>query len=379
MPRRWVPISSETLKRSLARFGLRAGIVLAGIAVAAGTIHRTAYLPSTPLAKRLVASAPVNIRTPWGTSIAADSSVAPGGLDAGLDHDRIQFWVHRLSTTLAGDFARMLERKAKYSDMIAAKLEAKQMPKDLVYLAMIESEFNPNAQSPVKAVGLWQFMSGTARQFGLRVRGRVDERRDPARATDAAVRYLSDLHTRFGSWYLAAAAYNSGEGTVLRALQNVTGRSVGTDEDFFRILPQLPKETQDYVPKLIAAARVGNAPGKYGVGVQGSAVPSPAAAGSDSSTKAPTATAAVATTGAAAVATAAAVSRLGKASPTTVHGGKKGTRASSGRASSSKKSAAAKHAASSKHAAASGSKKKSSAKASSGTHKRSAGRASRRQ
>ena len=161
----------------------------------------------------------------------------------------------------------MLQRKAKYSDMIAAKLEAKQMPQDLVYLAMIESEFNPNARSPVKAVGLWQFMSGTARQFGLRVRGRVDERKDPARETDAAVAYLSDLHTRFGSWYLAAAAYNSGEGTVLRALQNVTGKTVGTDEDFFRILPQLPKETQDYVPKLIAAARVGSAPEKYGIPV----------------------------------------------------------------------------------------------------------------
>jgi membrane-bound lytic murein transglycosylase D len=159
----------------------------------------------------------------------------------------------------------MLERKAKYSEMIAAKLEAKQMPQDLVYLAMIESEFNPNARSPVKAVGLWQFMSGTARQFGLRVGRRVDERKDPARETDAAVAYLSDLHERLGSWYLAAAAYNSGEGTVLRALQAVTGKSVGTDEDFFRILPQLPRETQDYVPKLIAAARIGNAPAKYGI------------------------------------------------------------------------------------------------------------------
>jgi hypothetical protein len=162
----------------------------------------------------------------------------------------------------------MLRRKSKYADMIAGKLEAKQMPQDLVYLALIESEFNPNARSPVKAVGLWQFMSGTARRFGLRVRGRVDERRDPARETDAAVQYLSDLHNRFGSWYLAAAAYNSGEGTVLRALQNVTGKTTGTDEDFFKILPQLPKETQDYVPKLIAAARVGSAPGKYGIDVQ---------------------------------------------------------------------------------------------------------------
>jgi hypothetical protein len=256
------------VKRAFTRLGPKAAIVVAGIAVAAATVHRTTYLTETPLGKRIAASAPVNPKTPWGTSVASASSIAPGGLDAGVDHDRINFWVDRLSTSLSSDFALMLRRKSKYADMIAAKLEAKQMPQDLVYLALIESEFNPNARSPVKAVGLWQFMSGTARRFGLRVRGHVDERKDPARETDAAVQYLSDLHSRFGSWYLAAAAYNSGEGTVLRALQNVTGKTMGTDEDFFKILPQLPKETQDYVPKLIAAARVGSAPGKYGIDVQ---------------------------------------------------------------------------------------------------------------
>jgi membrane-bound lytic murein transglycosylase D len=185
-----------------------------------------------------------------------------------VDHDRISYWVTRLSTTMSADFARVLQRKSKYADMIAAKLEAKQMPKDLVYLAMIESEFNPNAKSPVKAVGLWQFMSATARQFGLTVKGKVDERRDPARETDAAVAYLASLHDRLGSWYLAAAAYNSGEGTVLRALKATTGKTTGTDDDFFRILPLLPKETQDYVPKLIASARVGSDPARYGVTVK---------------------------------------------------------------------------------------------------------------
>jgi membrane-bound lytic murein transglycosylase MltF len=117
----------------------------------------------------------------------------------------------------------------------------------------------------VHAVGLWQFMTSTARRFGLAVHGRVDERKDPARATDAAVAYLSSLYDRFGSWYLAAAAYNSGEGTVLRALRKVTGKSEGTDDDFFKILPALPKETQDYVPKLIASARIGADPAKYGL------------------------------------------------------------------------------------------------------------------
>jgi membrane-bound lytic murein transglycosylase D len=112
---------------------------------------------------------------------------------------------------------------------------------------------------------MWQFMTATACQFRLTVKGRTDTRKNPADATDAALTYLGSLHNRFGSWYLAAAAYNSGEGTVSRALRKVTGRTQGTDADFFRILPALPRETQDYVPKLIASARVGSDPARYGL------------------------------------------------------------------------------------------------------------------
>jgi membrane-bound lytic murein transglycosylase D len=92
----------------------------------------------------------------------------------------------------------------------------------------------------------------------------ADERTNPAKATDAALAYLDELHDQFGSWYLAAAAYNAGPGTVARALQRVTNRRTGTDADFYRIAPRLPRETRDYVPKLIAAARIGKQPGSYG-------------------------------------------------------------------------------------------------------------------
>jgi membrane-bound lytic murein transglycosylase D len=173
--------------------------------------------------------------------------------------------VQRLTTSLKGDFKQSLGRMDRYAGMINAKLDAKGMPRELIYLATIESNFNPTAKSRVSAVGLWQFMSGTARQFGLTVGRKVDERKDPAKATDAALAYLSELHDRFGSWYLAAAAYNSGAGTVSKALRTVTGKTTGTDADFFRILPRLPRETQDYVPKLIASARVGSDPAKYGM------------------------------------------------------------------------------------------------------------------
>jgi membrane-bound lytic murein transglycosylase D len=136
---------------------------------------------------------------------------------------------------------------------------------------MIESQFNPNATSQVKAKGLWQFMAATARQFGLAVSGRTDERTNPEKATDAALSYLQQLKDRFGSWYLAAAAYNSGGGTVSKALRKTTGKTTGTDSDFWLIMPNLPKETQDYVPKLIATARIGNDPTKYGLKVDSAA------------------------------------------------------------------------------------------------------------
>jgi membrane-bound lytic murein transglycosylase D len=243
---------------------MKAVIVALGTSVSAGTLRAAFYVPTTHVAQHAVASAATNMVESDSVKRAGAGRVAPGGLDAGLEHEKITFWVNQFSKFRAG-FERSLGRMSKYADMITAKLEAKNAPRDLIYLAMIESDFNPSAQSPVKAVGLWQFMSATAKRFGLTVGPKVDERKDPARATDAAVTYLSKLHDRFGSWYLAAAAYNSGEGTVLRALKRVMGKTTGTDADFFKILPALPRETQDYVPKLIAAARVGSAPHEYGL------------------------------------------------------------------------------------------------------------------
>jgi len=163
--------------------------------------------------------------------------------------------------------AEYLKRSGRYEGMIRSKLRKAGMPEDLVYLTMIESGFNPNARSHANAVGLWQFMSGTARGYGLRVDGYVDERRDPERSTDAALRYLRDLHDQLGSWYLAAAAYNGGDGRISRALRAETGRERGrSDADFWRIRHRLPRETREYVPLMVAAAVVGKEPEKYGLG-----------------------------------------------------------------------------------------------------------------
>jgi membrane-bound lytic murein transglycosylase D len=242
-----------------------------GLATLVAGLERTAFLGSAAGVEQV--SAVDQAGSAIGT-ITADLATITGAttptssyatLDSGVDNARIDRWVTRLTTSLRGDFSKSLDRMAQYEDMITAKLDAKGMPRELIYLALIESNFNPTAKSPVKAVGMWQFMSATARQFGLAVRGKVDERKNPAKATDAALKYLDQLHDRFGSWYLAAAAYNSGQGTVSKALRTVLGKTKGTDEDFFRILPRLPRETQDYVPKLIASARVGSEREKYGM------------------------------------------------------------------------------------------------------------------
>lgn len=183
-----------------------------------------------------------------------------------IDHPRVESWVTKFTTAQRPSFATFLDRMDKYAPMIRQKLAERGMPEELAYLPLIESGFNPSAQSPAKASGLWQFIAATAQRYGLTVTGRVDERRDPVKETDAALSYLSDLYDRFGSWYLAAAAYNVGEGRVERAMKQVTGSTRGTDADFYAISHLLPAETQNYVPKLVAAAKIASDPQAYGFG-----------------------------------------------------------------------------------------------------------------
>jgi membrane-bound lytic murein transglycosylase D len=204
-------------------------------------------------------------------SIAPDSSSAPQNPSSGwdlpnLDNARVDSWIRLFSTDpkVKSRFALWLDRKPQYEPMISAKLDEHKMPQDLIYLAMIESGFNPKAKSPAKAGGLWQFISETGKRYGLTVNKHVDERNQPEKATDAALSYLGDLYHRFGSWYLAAAAYNTGENRVARIMREVTGSEKGTDADYYRISSRLPKETQDYVPMMIAAGRISKDPARYG-------------------------------------------------------------------------------------------------------------------
>lgn len=168
---------------------------------------------------------------------------------AGENHDRTKVW---------------LERSGRYEPMIRQELRRRGMPQDLVYLAFIESGFSPDAYSKAHAAGLWQFVAETGRILGLTVNPYVDERRDPLAATDAALDFLSDLHDEFGSWYLAAAAYNTGPNRVERVLREVTGKTRGDDSTFWRIAPYLPRETRNYVPLMLAAGHIAKQPARYG-------------------------------------------------------------------------------------------------------------------
>jgi membrane-bound lytic murein transglycosylase D len=181
-----------------------------------------------------------------------------------LDHERVDFWVERFTTDKRGDFEQFLERTGRYGPMISQKLEERGMPQDLIYLAMIESGMNPTAYSHAHASGLWQFISETGQRYGLKVTGEIDERNDPVKSTDAALDYLTYLHNRLGSWYLASAGYNTGENRVARIMRETTGSEKGNEYSYYDIWDRLPRETRDYVPLMIAAARISKEPAKYG-------------------------------------------------------------------------------------------------------------------
>ena len=175
--------------------------------------------------------------------------------------EQVLFWIESFSSTRRWVFHRWMKRSWRYRLMIQRELNTAGLPTDLLYMAMIESQFDPAANSHAGAAGIWQFMPATATRFGLIVNDSVDERRDPYRSTLAAIEYLKLLHRKFPYWYLAIAAYNCGEGTVERAMQKH-----GTG-DYYKLCEKeaLPEETCDYVPRIIAAAIVDKNPGLFGV------------------------------------------------------------------------------------------------------------------
>jgi membrane-bound lytic murein transglycosylase D len=223
------------------------------------------------------------------------------------EHPRVQYYLSYFQGVSREGMGVFLARGARYEPMIRRRFEDEGLPGDLGYLALIESGYSNDAVSRSHAVGMWQFMKGTGRALGMRIDTWVDERRDPVKATDAAARHLHHLRDRFGSLYLAAAAYNAGAGKVSRSLgklqwdpadpatadtliqaeptdsqladeeadaepvadelDSADSRDMTSDAAFFRLAGTdlLTSETQDYVPKLIAAAVVAKQPERFGI------------------------------------------------------------------------------------------------------------------
>ncbi len=173
---------------------------------------------------------------------------------------QVQFYLDTFQNRQRKYFKKWLARSGKYLPAIHRELKKAGLPQDLVYLAMIESGFNPSAYSHAHAVGLWQFIKGTGRNYGLHIDSWIDERREPEKATRAAAAYLGTLYNEFGDWYLAVAAYNAGEGKIRRAIKRYKTR------DFWKLAQYkyLRLETKRYVPKLIAAIIIAREPAKYG-------------------------------------------------------------------------------------------------------------------
>lgn len=173
---------------------------------------------------------------------------------------QVQFYLDQFQTRQRKTFARWLSRSTQYQPWIEQELKKNNLPTDLTYLAMIESGFNPSAYSHAHAAGLWQFIRGTGRNYGLTINSWVDERRNPEKSTQAAIKYLSSLYEEFGDWYLAVAAYNAGEGKVGRAIKKYKSR------DFWKLASHkyFALETKRYVPKLIAAIIIARDPATYG-------------------------------------------------------------------------------------------------------------------
>jgi membrane-bound lytic murein transglycosylase D len=163
-------------------------------------------------------------------------------------NDIVQRFIDRYMGRLRHSVSFMLGAANFYLPIFEEALEAYQVPLELKYLPVIESALNPKAVSRVGATGLWQFMTGTGKQYGLEVNSLVDERRDPVKASYAAARYLRDLYRVFGDWNLVIAAYNCGPGNINKAIHRAGG-----EKDYWQLYPYLPAETRGYVPAFIAA------------------------------------------------------------------------------------------------------------------------------
>jgi membrane-bound lytic murein transglycosylase D len=197
--------------------------------------------------------------TPNVPTGGAASAATPYNIPVIID-PTVEKHITFFNTSIRSRFEQWLVRLSRYRPLVENIFSEFDLPSDLVNLSLVESGFNPYAYSRAKATGPWQFMKGTGKLYGLRIDHYVDERRDPIKSTVAAARYLRDLYDLFGTWPLAMAAYNAGEGKVMRALQKVQGESF-SDISGTKLIRF---ETKQYVPRIMAATVIARNPDQFG-------------------------------------------------------------------------------------------------------------------
>jgi len=205
-----------------------------------------ASTPASPGAQDSDVSKAVSAATAYNIPVVIDPTV--------------QSHIHFFNTSIRSRFEQWLVRLSRYRPLVENIFAEFNLPSDLVYLSLVESGFNPYAYSRAKATGPWQFMKGTGKVYGLRIDHYVDERRDPIKSTVAAARYLRDLYDLFGTWPLAMAAYNAGEGKVMRALHKAQAE---TFSDISKT-KLIRRETKQYVPRIMAATVIARNLDQYG-------------------------------------------------------------------------------------------------------------------
>lgn len=179
-----------------------------------------------------------------------------------INNEYVQNEIDRFTGPQRDFFIRAMARGAEYRPFIVNELKKAGMPEELAWLPLIESGFRVRALSPASALGLWQFIPSTGYRFGLNRDYYVDERMDPFKSTKAAIQYLSQLHKMFGDWSTALAAYNCGEGRVLRTIRS---QNVNYLDNFWDLYEKLPRETATYVPRFIATVHIIKNLEKYGM------------------------------------------------------------------------------------------------------------------
>jgi len=234
------------MKRLSHLFSILSLLLLVSLPAAASEEKINSDLQAAEAAQKDVSLQAAPLITPYADNAAASKAV-----------DRnISLFANRIKDR----FALYLSRSGKYLEVMQNILRKKDVPEDIVFLSLIESGFSTNAYSIAHAAGPWQFIASTAKRYGLEIDWWKDERRDPIKSTEAAADYLKDLHGMFGSWNLAMAAYNAGEGKIMRAMKKSNA------DDYWDLLgtKHIRAETKEYVPRFIAASMIAANPREFG-------------------------------------------------------------------------------------------------------------------